>query len=400
MANEKDGGAPVSGHPAKWQEQSGITLREARQTRLLKVFLVISVIYTLYLAKTLFIPLVFSAFVALLLSPLVTLGRRVYIPRTISAFVLIGLLVAPFSFLGVELVKPAERWMETLPEISAEITEQIHELSEKFEKGQSDAQIKAEAERKKKEAEEASFFDSWFKDDEPETKEEEIKENVVTGKIKQGSVEVLLSVLANAPFLIAQMFGSVILILFLLIFGPALFKVFIQDFPAVSNKRRTIVLVGQIQKRLSNYILTISMINGLLGISTAIAFYFLGVEDALLWGALVGMLNFVPYLGGLISCTILLMVGVVQYGLVSAAFLPPAVFLCINILESQFITPSVLGQSLRLNPLIIILWLAVMGWLWGVIGVLLAVPILVCIKIILEHLEVLPHWVKLLESEG
>ncbi|MCW8109474.1 AI-2E family transporter [Alteromonas ponticola] len=385
------------------EKQAGISLREARQTQLLKVFLVMSVIYTLYLAKTLFIPLVFSAFVALLLSPLVALGRKIYIPRTISAFVLIGLLIAPFSFLGVELVKPAERWMETLPKISAQITEQINEISEKFEQEQNQAEIQAEAERKQKEAEEASFFDNWFKDDEPEAKVEEVKEvkeNVVTGQIKQGSIEIFLSLLASAPFLIAQMFGSVILILFLLIFGPVLFKIFIQDFPVVVDKERTVQLVGQIQKRLSNYIITISMINGLLGIATATAFYFLGVEDAILWGALVGMLNFVPYLGGLISCTILLMVGVVQYGLVSAAFLPPAVFLGINILESQFITPAVLGQSFRLNPLIIILWLAVMGWLWGVIGVLLAVPILVCIKIILEHLDVLPHWVKLLESEG
>ncbi|NMH60478.1 AI-2E family transporter [Alteromonas ponticola] len=379
-----------------------MSLREARQTHLLKVFLVLSAIYTLYLAKTLFIPLVFSAFVALLLSPLVALGRKIYIPRTISAFVLIGLLIAPFTFLGVELVKPAERWMETLPKISAELTEQINEISEKFENEQNAAQLKAEEEKKRKEAEEASFFDRLFKDDEPEpeVKKEEAEESVVTGKIKQGSIEVLLSLLASAPFLIAQMFGSVILILFLLIFGPALFKVFIQDFPVVVNKDRTVELVGQIQKRLSSYIITISIINGLLGSATAAAFYVLGVEDAILWGALVGMLNFVPYLGGLISCTILLMVGVVQYGLVSTAFLPPAVFLCINILESQFITPAILGKSFRLNPLIIILWLAVMGWLWGIIGVLLAVPILVCIKIIFEHLHVLPHWVKLLESDG
>ncbi|MCW8090433.1 AI-2E family transporter [Alteromonas ponticola] len=375
-----------------------MSFREARQTKLLKVFLVLSVIYTLYLAKTLFIPLVFSAFIALLLSPLVTVGRKLYIPRTISAFVLIGLLIAPFSFLGVELVKPAERWMETLPKISAQLTDHIQEISDKFEKEQNKAQ--AEADLKRKEDNEDSFFGNWFKEDEPEVKEEPVEENVVTGQIKQGSVEVLLSVLATAPFLIAQVFGSIILILFLLIFGPALFNVFIKDFPVVVNKRRTVVLVGQIQKRLSNYIITISLINGLLGLCTAIAFYLLGVEDAILWGVLVGMLNFVPYLGGLISCTILLMVGVVQYGLVSTAFLPPAVFLCINILESQFITPAILGQSFRLNPLIIILWLAVMGWLWGVMGILLAVPILVCVKIILEHLDVLPHWVKLLESKG
>ncbi len=398
MTYKNDKATKAQEQPAKWQEHSGITLREARQTRLLKVFLLMSVIYTLYLAKTLFRPLVFSAFVALLLSPLVTLARKIYIPRTISAFVLIGLVVAPFSFLGAQLVKPAERWMDALPMLSAKFSDHIEEMSEKFEKGQTDARLNGE-EAKKKEAEETSFFGSWFEDEDAKVAEKE-KESVVTGQLKQGSAQAFLSVLSSAPFLFAQVFGSIILILFLLIYGQALFKVFIQDFPAVTNKRRTIVLVSQIQKRLSNYIVTISMINALLGICTAIAFSFLGVEDALLWGALVGLLNFVPYLGGLFSCTILLMVGVVQYGLVSAAFLPSTIFLCINILESQFVTPSILGKSLRLNPLVIIVWLAIMGWLWGVVGVLLAVPVLVCIKIILEHLEVSPHWVKLLETDG
>ena len=141
------------------------------------------------------------------------------------------------------------------------------------------------------------------------------------------------------------------------------------------------------------------MINGLLGIATAIAFTFLGVQDAILWGALVALLNFVPYLGGLISCSILLVAGVVQFGLVSPALLPAFVFLGINIFESQLATPTVLGRSLRLNPLIIILWLSIAGWLWGIVGVLMAVPILMSFKIILSNLGALPHWVKFIESK-
>lgn len=367
-------------------------MREARQTRLLKTFLVLSVIYTLYLAKTLFIPLVFSALAALLLSPLVSLARKFYVPRSISAVVLIAMLVAPFTFLGVELAEPAERWMHTLPKISAEITDKIDEITDNFEKGQAQANQAQVAEEK-----ESSFF-SWFTKEEPVEEPAKDEDGVVTGKIKQGSIEILLSTLAGAPLLIAQMFGSIILILFLLVYGPALFSVFIKDFPIVSNKQKSIYLVGQIQTRLSNYILTISVINAILGVATAIAFIFLGVDDPLLWGALVGLLNFVPYLGGLLSFSILVVAGAVQYGLVAMAFLPASVFILINIIESQFVTPAILGQKMRVNPLIIILWLSVMGWLWGIIGVLLAVPILVCIKIILEQIGVLSHWVKLIES--
>lgn len=158
-------------------------------------------------------------------------------------------------------------------------------------------------------------------------------------------------------------------------------------------------MVHHIQKELSGYIVTISMINACLGLATAAVFTYLNVDDALLWGALVALMNFVPYLGGLASCTILLVAGVVQFGLVSAALLPAGLFLMINIIESQLVTPAVLGRSMQLNPLMIILWLSIAGWLWGVVGVLLAVPILMSFKIILENLGVLPHWVKLIASK-
>ena len=208
-----------------------------------------------------------------------------------------------------------------------------------------------------------------------------------------------IAMLGSAPLLIAQVFACLILIFFLLVFGPGLFGVFIRDFPVVTDRQRTVVLVGQIQSELSAYIVTISMINFLLGVSTAVIFTYLGIDDAMLWGALVALMNFVPYLGGLVSCSILLVAGAVQYGLTSTAFLPPVAFFCLNVLESQLITPSVLGKSMRLNPLLIILWIAIMGWLWGVVGALLAVPILMSVKIILENLGVFPHWIKLLESK-
>jgi predicted PurR-regulated permease PerM len=107
----------------------------------------------------------------------------------------------------------------------------------------------------------------------------------------------------------------------------------------------------------------------------------------------------VPYLGGVASCVVLLVVGLVQFGLTSSAFLPAGLFLVLNIIESQLITPAVLGRSMQLNPLIIIIWIAITGWLWGVVGVLLAVPILMCFKIILENLGVFDHWIRLLESK-
>ena len=362
------------------------------QTRLLRILVIFAVIYTLYLAKSLLIPLFFSAFVALLLSPLVSIARKFYVPRTISAAALMALLVAPFTFLGLELAEPAERWLQSLPRIAAEITEEIDEFSNHLEAKKPATEVPVE--------EDKSFFD-WFDNDGENQEKAESKQdgNSVTEKIKQSGIEMGLTLFSNAPLLLAQMLACVVFIFFLLVYGPSLFNVFIRNFPVVTNKRRAMVLVNHIQKELSGYIVTISMINACLGLATAGVFTYLDVEDALLWGVLVALMNFVPYLGGLASCTVLLVAGVVQFGLVSTALLPASLFLGINIIESQLITPAILGRSMQLNPLIIILWLSVAGWLWGVVGVLLAVPILMSFKIILENMGILPHWVKLIATK-
>ena len=365
----------------------------AKQTKLLNTLVIFAFIYTMYLAKSLLIPLFFSAFIALLLSPLVAIARKVYVPRTISAGALIALLITPFTLLTVELAEPAERWMHSLPKIAAEITEEIEEISSSID-AYTTPPANAPVEK------ESSIFD-WFDDDDstkqvvtsPDTS------NSVTDKIKQSGIDMGLTLFSNAPFLLAQIMACVVLIFFLLVFGPNLFHVFIRDFPVVTDKRRALVLVDQIQRELSAYIVTISIINTCLGLATAGAFYYLKIEDALLWGALVALMNFVPYLGGIASSMVLLVVGVVQFGVTSSAFLPAGVFLLLNIVESQLITPAVLGRSMLLNPLIIIVWIAITGWLWGVIGVLLAVPILMCVKIILENLGVFNHWITLLESK-
>ncbi len=365
----------------------------AKQTKLLNTLVIFAFIYTMYLAKSLLIPLFFSAFIALLLSPLVAIARKVYVPRTISAGALIVLVIATFTLLTVELAEPAERWMHSLPKIAAEVSEEIEEISSSI-----DAYTTPPAADPVEE--EPSIFD-WFGDEDspklpvaqPDTS------NSVTDKIKQSGIDMGLNLFSSAPFLLAQVLGCVVLIFFLLVFGPNLFHVFIRDFPVVTDKRRALVLVDQIQRELSSYIVTISIINTCLGLATAGAFHYFGIEDALLWGALVALMNFVPYLGGIASSLVLLVVGVVQFGLTGSAFLPAGVFLTLNIVESQLVTPAVLGRSMQLNPLIIIIWIAITGWLWGVVGVLLAVPILMCIKIILENLGVFSHWIRLLESK-
>ena len=363
----------------------------------LKWLFTLAILYTLYLAQSLFIPILFSAFIALLLSPSVKLLKTFYIPRAVSSVVLLALLVAPFSFLASELVEPAQKWAQLLPKITVQLNQKIDTLSNEFDNKKQQAEAEVVANQRKEEG--FSFFGMFSSNKPPSKAPTKTDDNSVEKHIKQGGIELLISGLSSAPIFLAQCFGCLILILFLLIYGPSVYLA-ARSFPHISNKKKLDSIVYEVQKVLSKYIITISVINFILGAVTAIAFALLGLDDPILWGALVGLLNFVPYVGSAISIVILTLVGSVQFGLTFFALAPAFAFLCVNILESQLLTPMVLGTKMQLNPLVTILWLFFLGWLWGMLGVLLAVPILVSIKLTLERLNLFTHWVAFIEAKA
>ncbi len=369
-------------------------------TLVLYWLLALALLYTLYFARTLLMPVVVALLFALLLSPLVTALKRFHIPRSLSAVVLLACIGGPVALLGMELAEPAQKWLKRLPELGMQLSEELDSLTESL------TPKEAEPPPEPEEPEEEGFsFFGLFDDDEEEKApapppQTTTQKDAVSERLLQGGLEMVISVLSATPVALVQLMTFAILVLFQLIFGPNLYQSAIEIFPRVQDKRRARTIVGKVQQELSRYILTVSLINTGLGVVTASVLWFLGVEDALLWGALVGLLNFAPYVGPLVAVGILSVAGVVQYGLVLTALLPAACYFAINLVEAQFITPLVLGKHMRLNPLILMLWLIIWGWLWGAAGVLLAVPLLVCLKLAAQQLNVMEYWVKLIETRA
>ena len=205
---------------------------------------------------------------------------------------------------------------------------------------------------------------------------------------------------AAAPVFLAQLVTCLTLTIFLLVFGPRLFEAAINNLPQISDKDEARSVVATVQVELSRFILSLSAINALLGLSVAGALTLLGMEDALLWGVLAGVLNFAPYIGMFIGMTILSLAGLAQFGVAWAALLPVLIYFILNGIEAQFITPTVMGKHMRLNPLVLMIWLIFWAWLWGMVGVLLAVPLLVCIKLAAAQLSVPSHWVRVIETRA
>ena len=386
--------------PAQQPLESGEGAPAARPRieKILLALLAIAVLYTLYFAKTLLLPMVVALLFALLLSPLVGAFKRFHVPRTVSALILLVAIGGPLTLLGMQLAEPAKKWVTLLPELSAGITEQIESFQDVL-------QAEPEPPRPESEQETESrwynIFGFFSDDDKAESSaEQQGGEDPLSLELMQGGLELTISLVAAIPGIVAQFLVGVILSMFLLIFGPRLYESFLETLPQVKDKEKALQLVGRVQSELSHYIFTVSAINLALGVTVAGALWLLGVDDALLWGAMVGLLNFAPYVGPLIALCVLAMAGMVQYGLELAALLPAAVYFLINMLEAQFVTPTVLGQRMQLNPLVVMVWLILWGWLWGGGGVLLAVPLLVCIKLAAEESGLLSPWLKLVETRA
>ncbi|MFN2288702.1 MAG: AI-2E family transporter [Chromatocurvus sp.] len=379
---------PAVAEPAQEQEP------RPRTSFAMRCLLFLGIAYTMYFAQSLLIPMVVALFFALLLSPLVDLLKRFYVPRTLSAVLMLCVIGGPLGLLVSQLAEPAQRWAKEMPELADQVTQHVENLTQRF---------TPEAALEPPDRKGFSFSGLFDDDDEQPGDAKEQSETAGSGfseTIKQSGLEAILAVLSAAPVMIAQLLIAVMLILFLLIFGSGLFVTWVNAFPGIDDKERSIALMRSIQVELSRYILTVSVINGGLGLVVAAALWSLGFDDALFWGAVVGLLNFAPYVGPLIGAIILSLAGVVQYGIALIALLPVLVYFSINMLEAQFVTPVILGHRMRLNPLIIIVWLVAWGWLWGAVGVLLAVPMLVCFKIAAKQTRVMDHWVELIESRA
>jgi len=312
---------------------------------------------TVYIAKSLLFPIVLSTFIALLCSPLVNYLLRIGVPRAMGVLTVICLIVG-ILFAGASiLTEPAQQWWAKLPEL-------VKDVSEEMTKATNDDGTGALS---------SSNIVS-------QSNVGEFQSNTVVSLVK--------SIAVITPTIITQIMIALFMAYFMLSYGRSLFTGLLMQFDDFSNKRITVELVRSIQKDLSRYIGTVTLINVGLGIAVGSLFFIIGIEDPFVWGALAGIMNFAPYLGPLISMVCFGVISYVQFQSVSVAMLIVAAYMTINMIESQFVTPTLLGRKFNLNPLIIFIWLILWGWLWGSMGMLIGVPLLVCLNTLLERLDI------------
>ncbi|MFW8591586.1 AI-2E family transporter [Glaciecola sp. 2405UD65-10] len=348
----------------------------------------LAIVYTAYLAQNILLLLLVTALVSLLLAPGVKVLEKLFIPRVIGAALLISLLVVPTSAFVAQLEAPLTKWAKLLPELSAHVTSSIAEIDNAI---GSATQLEEQSQQKR------SWF-SWFGNDEVEEPANPEDGSIIKTRLKETLFSFASDVLVSAPSMLIQFLTMLVLILFSLVFAPKLFRHYVELFVAPDNRDTFNSFAITAQQELSRYILTVSAMNFLLGLASVLFLYAVSYNDALLLGTIMGLLNFIPYVGPMLALGLITIGGLVQWGLDINVVIAVGGVIVLNIIESQFMTPLVLAANLRINPFLIVLWLLLCGWMWGLVGLLIAVPLFVCVKLLLNQYKYGKPWVDFIST--
>jgi predicted PurR-regulated permease PerM len=337
------------------------------RTIFLGILCLIAVLACLYIAQDIVLPVVLALVLKLLLQPLVTLLERLHVPKAAGALVAIAVLLSVFVGLGMLLSSPAARWVSELPETWPQ-------LQQKF-----------------------AFIQDPVA---------YVQHTLDQMGVRLGSPSSLLSnpigmvtaVLGGTGTLAAHLLETLLVLFYLLVFGEIFLRRLVEVLPRFADKREAVEISLRVERDLSAYLLTITVINTAVGCATAGVMWLCDVPGPVLWGVVAFCLNFVPILGPFCGIVLFLGVGLISKGPAWAALLPAALYFGIHVLEGEIVTPLLLANRFTINPVAVILSLIFWYWVWGVPGAILAVPMLAIIKIVCDRLRPFRAFGHLLEG--
>lgn len=316
----------------------------------------------LYFGKPFIMPLVIATLLSFLLKPMVRGLARVHVPQILGAVIVMSVFFGLIGFGVTRVVQPASDWVSRAPETMRNVEEKFHHL---FRRAQRLSQAAAQVEDITKEA-----------TSDHTTQRVEVKEPVL-----------MKTVFVYTKSFVAGLIETVVLLFFMLGAGDLFMEKLVRVLPTLHDKKKAVGIAHEVQHSLSAFLFTITLINATLGLLVGFATWSVGLPNPALWGVLAGLLNFIPYFGPITGVTVLTLVGFVTFDQPWRAVAPAVIYLVLHGVESNVITPMILGRRLTLNPLVIFVSLMFWTWLWGIPGALLSIPMLMMLKIFCDHFK-------------
>ena len=343
---EGEGGTPPSRFDARTAATVGL--------------LVLALLVVLRFARTFLVPIAISLLLDFLFSPVIRWFRKIGIKEAISAGIVVFGLVAVVSTSVYFLAAPAANWLERAPRSMEVAKERIQKLTRPLEKIQETA----------KAVEEATAPAGR------QPAEVQIAAPTMAERITGGTTAAL-----NIALTI------IFLTYFLLAAGDLFMQKLVGILPVFSDKKKAVAISRDIEEHFSRYLSTVTVINFGLGILTWVLLQFAGMPNAALWGALAGLTNFVPYVGSVVTTFAIFFASLMTFETTGKILMMPAIYLGVNMIESNLVTPILLGRRLPLNSVAVFIGLLLWWYLWGIPGAILAVPMMVALKIVCDHVE-------------
>jgi len=356
--------SPAAAQPDLSRTASAIASVRARSANL-TVLTVLAVMYTLYFARDFLIPIVFALLLSFLFSPVVRALTRIRIPAPVGAGLVILVILGVIGSGAFGLSGSIRDWAASAPQTLAAAEAKLGKLVRPLQRASNTA--------------------------------EQVAHAAATAAGSSGGNKPA-QVVVQGPSLAARAFGTtqrsvasvlevLILLYFLLAAGDLFLQKLIKVLPNLGEKRKAVQIARQTESAISTYLLTAAAVNIGEGVVVAGVMYLWKMPDPPLWGALVALFEFIPYLGALALVVILAVAALATFDNVGHALLVPASFLLINLIQGNFVSPLLLGHRLSLNPVALFVGLAFWVWIWGIPGAFIAVPLLATFKIFCDHIE-------------
>jgi predicted PurR-regulated permease PerM len=350
---------------------SQIDVRSAALT----ILAVIAVILVLQYAQPMLIPVVLGMLIYYALDPVVGMLARIRIPRALGAALVLSLLVAVGGLLAYGLSGQAAAMLDQLPDAARRVRQQIE--ARKPQADRTIDKVQKAANELEKAADAATNTTT--------------APGVARVQVEQPTVD-FGAYLMSGSLGLAAAFGQLVLILFLAFFLLASGDLYRKKLvkiagPSLSKKKVTLQILSEIDRQIASFLIVQVFTSTLVGVVSWLIFRALGLHQAALWGLLAGVFNSIPYVGPIAISTGTTLIALLQFNDVRTALTIGAAALAITSLEGFLLTPWLTSRAARMNAVAVFLNILFWGWIWGVWGALLAVPMLMVIKAVCDHVE-------------
>jgi predicted PurR-regulated permease PerM len=330
----------------------------------LVVLMAIALLFVLRVARGLLIPITIAFILQALFTPLVQFFARRRVPQGVSAAMIVGAMLCLLGTTAYYLRTPAQEWLEELPS-------RLYELERKLRGWKGSV---ADVRRATEQVEQLTT----------------LEEDGGQLAVKLPEATSLLSTLVEQASTFVTSAAIALTLLFLLLAHEGAFlRNMVRILPRFEGKKLATRIVRGFQDQISEYLRTITLISLFLGLVVGLAMWAIGMPSPVLWGVMATLLNYVPYVGTAVGFLIVAFVALLTFDSPARAVVAPLTFLALTALEGGLITPAIIGRQLLLSPAVVLVWLVLWGWLWGIAGILLAVPLLMAVKILCEQIPAL-----------